>query len=94
MTVSLMNSDLSHLSTLAPNSFEFEAERSRLIKELIERAPENQRKKMYALQLQLDLLRIHSAPEEFMNQIVSKLRENIENLEDQLQFLKNTAVKI
>ena len=82
---------LSHLQTLVPNSTEFEAERNRLIRETIEAAPEAQRKKMYSLQLELDLLRVHSTPEEFMSQIVSKFRENIENLEDIAQYLKNTT---
>lgn len=88
-----MNSNLSHLLSLDPTSIEFEVERSRLIKEMIERAPEPQRKKMQLLQLELDLLRVHSTPEEFMNQIVLKSRDQVENLEDLVQFLKNTLVK-
>jgi hypothetical protein len=86
-----MSQDLSYLQYLDAESFE--AERSRLIgAELLKVAPER-RKKLLLLQLELDQFRSTHTSEEFMRELVLRLNEQVENLEDIAQYLKNTQVK-
>ena len=88
-----MNWNLTRLQSLDPKSAEFEAERCRLIKAEIEKVPPEHRSKALLLQMELDRLREELSPEKFMEAIVFKLREQVENLEDIAQYLKNTSGK-
>jgi hypothetical protein len=88
-----MTWDLSRLRDLDPKSEEFEVERRRLIKAEIEKVPAEQRGRVVSLQNDLDRLRSELGPDQFMEAIVYKLREQIECLEDVAQYLKNTQVK-
>jgi hypothetical protein len=88
-----MTWDLSRLRDLDPKSEEFEVERRRLIKAEIEKVPAEKRSAVVSLQNDLDRLRSELGPDQFMEAIVYKLREQIECLEDVAQYLKNTQVK-
>jgi hypothetical protein len=88
-----MTWNLSRLRGLDPKSEEFEVERRRLIKAEIEKVPAEQRGKLLVLQNDLDRLRSELSPDQFMEAIVYRLREQIECLEDVAQYLKNTQVK-
>lgn len=84
---------LEHLRTLVPNSPEFEAERVRLIREAIDGAPEHLRKKLLAMQLQLDLVRESTTPEQFNQHLWFTISENLENLADQFQAITNAVIR-
>lgn len=86
-----MSQDLGYLQHLDAASFE--AERNRLIAAEILKVPPERRKKLVLLQMELDKFRDTHTSEEFLMHINSVLRENLENLEDKLQFMKNTQAK-
>jgi len=88
-----MNWDLSRLNSLDPETPEFEAERQRLIKAEIEKVPLERRGKLFLFQEKLDQYRAQHGATKFLEHIVEQLRENVENLEDTLQYLKNTRAK-
>lgn len=73
--------DLSYLAGLS--ELEFEAERCRIIKQYLDNLPPDRRKKAQALQMQLDVERSTSTPEVFLASLVGRIRENVENMEDQ-----------
>jgi hypothetical protein len=79
--------DLSYLSMLDEASFE--AERNRLIANEILKADPDRRRKLVAFQMQLDLVRDRVTSEQFMLHCAALLRENLENLSDQLVHLKS-----
>jgi hypothetical protein len=76
------------LQYLDKNSFE--VERNRLIADELSKVPPERRKKLLAVQMELDQFRDTHTPEEFMRELVSRLQDQIENLEDIAQYLKNT----
>lgn len=79
--------DLSYMSALGET--EFEAERCRLIRAEIMKAPEERRKQLLNLQMQLDLVRDKVSSEEFMLHCASMITENLENMVDQAARLKS-----
>ena len=81
--------DLTRLLSLEPDSLEWEIERCRLIKAEIDAAPKHMRKKLRLLQMELDLVRDRSTPEEFMQHLLHLAKENRENQEDFELFLKH-----
>jgi len=81
--------DLSYLRSLDPESQEFEAERKRLIDEEINKVPLHRRPALWALQMELDQYRAGHTSVEFLRYITGRLEENVQNLEDVLQYLKN-----
>lgn len=85
-------SDLSKLLSLEPNSLEWEAERSRLIREAIASAPKHLQKKLTALQYELDIDRQAMSPEDFMKSLTSRLEENLLNLEDLVSAIDHLSV--
>lgn len=89
-----MISDLSRLRSLDSNSTAFEAERCRLIKECINRIPIERRSNVLAFQMELDKYREIHGSVRFMEHIAEQLQENIQNLEDLLQFLKNKRINL
>lgn len=88
-----MSLDLTRLQSLDPESIEFEAERCRLIEAEIQKVPAEKRNRLKAFQMGLDLYREQHGAEMFLKHIADQLRENVENLEDVLQYLKNTGIK-
>jgi len=80
--------DLSYLANLSET--QFEAERYRLIKAEIEKAPTPVlKKKALALQFELDALRETLSTEDFLQSIAHRIRDNLENIEDQIQYAKS-----
>lgn len=83
--------NLDKLYTLTPNTPEWEAERTRLINLEISKAPDHRRPNLRALQAQLDIARAGMSPEEFMALICSRVKDNIENIRDLGQCVKNMS---
>lgn len=68
---------------------EFERERDRIIREHLNSLPEEQRKKAFLLQIELDLKRETMSPAEFDSYLQMLITENLENLADQMIALKH-----
>jgi hypothetical protein len=83
----LMTTPMINLAKL--NEFDFEAERCRIINSYLDGLTPDQRKLALSQQLELELLRDKSTPEEFLSSLLASLRENIENLDDQVLALKH-----
>ncbi len=81
--------DLTHLKSLVPNSPAWERERTRLLNAQIDAAPERLRVKLRALQFELDLDRASMTDDEFMKNLVVRITENMENVFDLSQYVKN-----
>lgn len=86
-----MNQDLGYLQYL--DEAAFEAERNRLLKAEVMKAPPERRKKLILLQMELNQFRDTHTSEEFIRELVFRIGEQIENLEDVSQYLKNTTTK-
>lgn len=82
--------NLTYLSKLTDEQFELE--RARIISEYLSSLPAGSQKKLRSFQSELDLLRLSSTPEDFMKHLADALRENLENLGDQLVSLRNLTV--
>lgn len=80
-------SDMTKLLSLVPETPEWEAERERLIMDLINEAPKEKRQELVAFQATLDAVRETMSPAEFMQLLVNKMTENLKLLEEQLQEL-------
>jgi hypothetical protein len=72
--------DLAYLADLSPK--EFELERMKIINEHLDSLPHEQRAKMLAFQIGLDVKREQMAAEEFMAYLVRQMGENFENMSD------------
>lgn len=84
-----MDFDFDKMATLAAtNAPAFEAERKRLISEQLLSIPEDKRAKYEALQAELDVLRAGLPPDQFMNELVRRLQENLLDLNDQLNAIQ------
>lgn len=81
--------DLSHLKSLVPDSPAWERERTRLLNAQIDAAPERLRVKLRALQFELDLDRSTMSDEDFMKNLMVRITENMENILDLSQYVKN-----
>jgi len=76
------------LQGLEPGSLEWEMERARIIRAYIQSLPEERRKKALAQQLLIDCKQLELSPAEFNAWLWAELNENLQNLEDQLRYLK------
>lgn len=83
----LMTTPMTDLAKL--NEFDFEAERCRIINSYLDGLTLDQRKLALLQQFKLERLRDKSTPEEFLSSLLVSLRENIENLDDQVLALKH-----
>ena len=68
---------------------QFEIERNRIISGHILSLPEKHRKAAYTKQIQIDMHRISKNDAEFNAWLAVEIKDNLENLSDQLIRLKN-----
>lgn len=89
-----MNFDFDELSRLAKDDPEmFELTRQQLIHAEIAKAPEERQRALLELQRELDAKRKTMDSAQFINHCMSRVNENLENLEDQWRCVQALAEK-
>ena len=90
-----MNFDFDELCRLAKEDPEmFELTRQQLIHAEIAKAPESHQKALLELQRELDAKRKTMDSAQFINHCMSRVNENLENLEDQWRCVRAIAAKL
>lgn len=80
--------DLSHLANLPQE--EYEQARVKLITDMINDAPAHHRLRLLKLQHELENRRKNMTSEDFMQSLFVDIFENLENLDDQFNLVRNT----
>ena len=83
--------DLSHLANLSQE--EYEQARVKLITDMINDAPAHHRLRLLKLQNALDIRRKSMSSEHFMKSLFADIFENLENLDDQFNLVRNKLNK-